>query len=161
MSQLRKIEVAVAVLLTLAAVSLRLEAGLSADALWRDEANTVALATLPTIRDIWTQLQFDSFPLLWLLIVRVIARVFGPENDQAFRAVGFLVGLGMVGTIWYYARTVYRSVPIVSLALLGLAPSVIVWGDSIRAYIGPRARRILRRKSRRSSSHTKGATSAA
>jgi hypothetical protein len=32
--------------------------------LWRDETNTFNLAHMPSLRDIWHNLQFDSFPLL-------------------------------------------------------------------------------------------------
>ena len=38
--------------------------------LWRDETNTFNLAHMPSLRDIWHNLQFDSFPLLWPLLVR-------------------------------------------------------------------------------------------
>jgi hypothetical protein len=107
---------------------------ISAGPLWRDEANTVGLATLPTFGDIWKNLQYDSFPLLWLLIIRGVSSLVGPMNDPAFRILGFLVGVGLIAVLWVNARTLRHSFPLVSLALLAMSPSVIIWGDSMRAY---------------------------
>lgn len=131
---LRKAEWAVAILLTLAAVCLHLINATSAGGLWRDEAFTVDLATLPGIGDIWNNLAGESFPMLWHLIVRGVSMVVGPMNDPAFRALGGAVGLSVVAAIWLYARTLRQSCPIVSLALLGLSPTMIRWGDSMRAW---------------------------
>lgn len=131
---LRQAEATLAALLTLASAWLHFTAARSAGALWRDESNTVALSTLPSVGDIWTNLQFDSFPLLWLLIIRGFASIAGPMNDSAFRALGFCIGLGVLGALWFSARTFRYSFPLLSLALLGLSPSLIVWGDSMRAY---------------------------
>ncbi|MEO7503473.1 MAG: hypothetical protein ABIW94_12615 [Gemmatimonadaceae bacterium] len=55
-------------------------------------------------------------------------------NDPAFRILGFSIGLCVVAALWFAARTFRHSVPLSSLALLGMSPSLIVWGDSIRAY---------------------------
>ncbi|HEV8695265.1 MAG TPA: glycosyltransferase family 39 protein [Lysobacter sp.] len=134
MSRLRKAEWGAALLLTFLVFCLHLMAATSVGPLWRDEANTVALATLPGFGDVWRNLQFDSFPMLWLLIVRCIVAVFGPMNDAVFRGVGFLIGMGLVASLWFIARSFGHSLPLVSLALLGMSPSMIRWGDSIRAY---------------------------
>ena len=133
-SALKKAEWAAGIVLTLVVVALHLLAATSAGGLWRDEANTVGLATLPALGDVWKNLQYDSFPILWLLIVRWFARVVGPMNDPAFRTLGFVVGVSVVGALWFTARTFRHSVPLVSLALLGMSPSLILWGDSMRAY---------------------------
>ena len=130
----RGAEWSAALLLTALIVCLHLVAATSAGALWRDEANTVAIATLPRIGDVWNNLQYDSFPMLWLLIVRGYATLAGPMNDPAFRALGFLIGVGVTGALWFYARTIRQSVPLVSLTLLGMSPSMIRWGDTVRAY---------------------------
>jgi hypothetical protein len=131
---LRLAETAVAALLTITSIVLHVRATMSAGALWRDEANTVSLATLPTFADLWRNMEFDSFPLLWLLVVRAYGSLVGPMNDQAFRALGFVVGLALLSALWLNARTFRYNLPLVSLALLGLTPSLIVWGDSVRAY---------------------------
>jgi hypothetical protein len=133
-SPLRRAEAGVAALLTLAAIWLHFVAVTSFGALWRDEANTVGLATLPTLRDVANNIQFDSFPILWLLLIREFSALVGVMNDPAFRALGFVVGVGVIGMLWLNARTFGHSFPFFSVVLLGLSPSVIVWGDSIRAY---------------------------
>ena len=131
---LKRAEAIVAALLTIEAIWLRYVAATAGGALWRDEANTVALVTLPSLSDVWKNLQFDSFPILWLFVVRGFSAVVGPMNDQAFRVLGFVVGLAIVGVLWFYARTFRQSYPVISLALFAISPSVIVWGDSVRGY---------------------------
>lgn len=131
---LRRVEFAAAAFLTAEAILLRVVAATSAGPLWRDEANTIGLVTLPTIRDVWAHIHFDSFPMLWLLVVRQLSEQAGPMNNAAFRVFGLIVGILTVAVLWFYARTFRYSVPLASLALLGLAPSVIVWGDSLRGY---------------------------
>src|SRR6266516_4425416 len=42
---------------------------MNAGPLWRDETNTFNLAHMPSFRDIWNNLQFESFPLPWPLVV--------------------------------------------------------------------------------------------
>jgi hypothetical protein len=133
-STLRKAELGAALFLTLEAIWLRVVAATSAGALWRDEANTVGLATLPSIRSVWDNLQWDSFPMLWILIVRAVSEFAGPMNDPAFRILGLVMGVGIIAALWFYARSFHYTLPLVSLALLALSPSVIVWGDSLRAY---------------------------
>jgi len=131
---IRHLEWATAVLLTLAVISLHVISVTSAGPLWRDEANSVALATLPTLGEVWRNLQNDSFPLLWLLIIRGFSTLVGELNDPAFRWLGFCVGMTVVGILWVNARTFRYSFPLLSLALLAMSPSLIVWGDSTRAY---------------------------
>ena len=133
-SRIDRAEAAVAALLTIGAIWLQGVAAASAGPLWRDEANTVALATMPTMSEVWRNLQFDSFPLLWIGIIRVYSGIVGPSNDAAYRALGFAVGVGVTAALWIVARSINRSPPLVSLVLFGLCPSFILWGPSARAY---------------------------
>jgi hypothetical protein len=109
-------------------------AATSGGGLWRDEANTVGIATLPHLADVWKNLSNDSFPILWLLIVRAVSAVFGLMNDTAFRTLGFVIGAGVVGVLWLNARSFGHRLPLISLVLLGMSPSMIRWGDTMRAY---------------------------
>ena len=131
---LRRLEAAVAALLTLAAIWLHFVAARSLGGLWRDESNTVAVSTMPTLRDVVSNLQYDSFPILWLLVIRYFSLLAGPLNDPAFRVLGFAVGVGVIGMLWFNARTFGHFFPFFSVLLLGLSPTVILWGDSMRAY---------------------------
>ncbi len=121
-------------LLTVAAIVLHIIAMRAAGPLWRDEANTLALATLPSVSEVWENLQYDSFPFLWIFLVRQAANIFGPMNDQAFRVIGFVMGVGGVAALWVSARSFGHRLPLVALALFALSPSVVRWGDSFRAY---------------------------
>lgn len=106
-----------------------------AGGLWRDEANTMNLATLPTLADIYKNLQFDSFPLAWPLLLRAWSSVAGTGNDTALRLLGFLVGLGVLAALWLASRQLLnRPRPVLTLALVGLNPAIIFWGDSLRAW---------------------------
>jgi hypothetical protein len=129
--------------MTLAAVALHVVSAVSAGALWRDEVNTVGLATLPGFRDVWQNLQFDSFPILWLVAVRFLSATFGSMNDAAFRAAGLVVGLFLLAAVWMSARFMGRQVPLVALSIFALSPAVIRWGDSLRAYGAGMAAAIL------------------
>lgn len=133
MNLLRRTEWASAVLATLLVVSLHLVFFSHAGGLWRDEANTVGVSTLPTFGEFLHWLDFDSFPILWLLIMRGW-HVIGLGSDGALRVLGCAVGLGLVGALWLNARAFNYRLPFFSLLLLGINSSVIRWGDSIRAY---------------------------
>lgn len=132
--RLSRAEISLAVVLSTAAIAFHFLSAVSAGALWRDEANTVGLATLPGIHDVWNNLQYDSFPVGWILLVRVLAQAAGAMNDPAFRFVGLIIGLTLLGMLWVNARVFSYRTPLISLALLALNPSVIRWGDSLRAY---------------------------
>ena len=60
--------------------------------------------------------------------------VFGADNDAALRALGFITGLAVLGALWLNARAFGIRWPVLSLALIGLNPMVIRYGDSARAY---------------------------
>jgi len=125
---------AAAAFLTLVVICLHYMAATSGGGLWRDEANTVGIATLPHLADVWKNLSNDSFPILWLLIVRAFSALFGPMNDTAFRALGFVIGVGVVAMLWLNARSFGHRLPFFSLVLLGMSPAMIRWGDTMRAY---------------------------
>jgi hypothetical protein len=129
-----KFDWAAAAFLTLVVICLHVMAATSGGGLWRDEANTVGIATLPHLADVWKNLSNDSFPILWLLIVRAVSAVFGLMNDTAFRTLGFVIGAGVVGVLWLNARSFGHRLPLISLVLLGMSPSMIRWGDTMRAY---------------------------
>jgi len=121
-------------LLALLAIALHLRFVSHVGGLWRDEANSANLATLPSLGEIWHLLDYDSFPILFFAVLRTWSGVFGPNNDAALRALGCIMGLGVLWTLWFNARTFGVRWPVLSLALIGLNPMVIRYGDSMRAY---------------------------
>ncbi len=131
---LDRLEWLVAILLTLAAVALHLRLFREVGGLWRDEVNSVNLASWPTISGMWRHLDYDSFPILNFLILRGWITIFGAGNDLAFRALGLIVGLAIIGALWLSGRSFGARAPILSLALLGSNPMFMRYGDSVRAY---------------------------
>lgn len=102
--------------------------------LWRDEANSVNLATLPSFAEMWRVLDYDSFPILFFALLHGWTAVFGANDDLALRALGLITGLGILGAVWASGRSFGIKWPILSLALIGLNPMIIRYGDSTRAY---------------------------
>jgi hypothetical protein len=130
---LRKLEWNLAVLVTGIAVVLHVLFALHAGALWRDEAGVVNLATMPTLSDVWNNLYFDSFPVFWPVILRVWTAV-GLGSDAGLRCLGLIIGLMILGTLWFNARVFRLRFPLFSVVLLGLSPTILIWCDSMRAW---------------------------
>ncbi|MEP7248798.1 MAG: hypothetical protein ABI787_03350 [Spartobacteria bacterium] len=130
----RLLEWMAASLLALAAIALHIRFVTHVGALWRDETNSVNIATLPSLAEVWHFLDYDSFPILYFAVLRAWTGVFGSGNDQALRALGLLMGLGILGALWSNARAFGSRLPLLSFALVGLNPMVVRYGDSNRAY---------------------------
>ena len=104
-----------------------------AGGLWRDEAALARLATLPSLGSVWRLLARDSVPILAPLAIRTYAGVAG-AGDQALRGFGLAVGLAVAAALWLAARAAGRSLPLLSLALVGVNAAFVVFGDSLRGY---------------------------
>lgn len=79
-------------------------------------------------------LHFDSFPALWLLVLHSwIALGFG-QTDLSLRVLGFLIGLGVVGMILWTARQFRGGVPLISMVLFAMSPTVVLFGGEVRGY---------------------------
>lgn len=118
---------------TMLAIYLHLRCLTHAGPLWRDEANTIAVATKPSWGALVGALEHESFPILSFAIVRGFAALAGGA-DLALRVLGLLVGLGVLAVLWVEYRSLRIGVPLFSLSLFALNPVVIRWGDSLRAY---------------------------
>jgi hypothetical protein len=121
------------ILLTAVVAFLHVYFALHAGALWRDEAQTVSIAGMNSLAEIWGYLAHGSFPMLWYLVLRFFESLFSP-GDFGYRLLGCGVGLGLVATLWLNARQLKFDIPLISVALLGFNPVVLRWGDSVRAY---------------------------
>ena len=129
----REIEWALGALITAAGLYLHWVNLRSAGALWRDEAGVVRIATLPTIREMWSNLGHESCPTLFPALLHAWSFTLG-GSDAALRVFGFIGGLLMLGAVWLTGWLFDRSAPLIALGLLALNPSVVRWGDSLRAY---------------------------
>ena len=122
------------VIVTLVAIALHVRFVTHVGGLWRDEANSVQLSTLPTITGIWHNLDYDSFPILFFVLLRAWTGLFGADSDAALRLLGLIIGLITLGVLFLNARTFRAHLPVLSIALIGLNPMLIRYGDSSRAY---------------------------
>jgi Dolichyl-phosphate-mannose-protein mannosyltransferase len=129
----RKIEWVIGAVITAAAVYLHWVNFRSAGALWRDEAGLVRIATVPTAREMWSNVGHESCPILFPALIRTWSFTVG-GSDAALRLFGVMVGLLMLGAVWLNGWFFNRSVPLIALGLLAVNPSVVRWGDALRAY---------------------------
>ncbi len=123
----------VALGLTGLSVLLHMENRERAGGLWRDEASSVALSSAASFAAIYENLQYDSFPLGWFLVLRGWIRAAGAE-DPSLRTLGLIVGLACLAAIWRNGWLFAHRIPLVTLLLLGVSGAVIRYGDSLRAY---------------------------
>jgi hypothetical protein len=107
---------------------------MNAGPLWRDETNTFNLAHMPSLRDIWHNLPFDSCPLLWPLLVRGCGMLGLSEADMGIRILGLGIGLFFLASLWLCQRWIGGRAPILSIALLGALPAFIFVVGANRAY---------------------------
>jgi hypothetical protein len=123
-----------ALIVTAAAVFLHLVFLKNAGGLWRDEAGVVRLATLPDFGETWKYLGHESCPLFFPAVIRFWSDIGLGGTDFGLRVYGLIVGLLLLGAVWFNAWTLTRSVPLISLGLLAANIAVVRWGDSLRAY---------------------------
>jgi hypothetical protein len=133
-SWIRRFEWLVVLLTALLAAVLHLRFVSHVGGLWRDETNSVHLATLPSFAEVLRFLDYDSFPILFFAVLRGWLGVFGSDNEAALRALGCIIGLAVLGALSFNARAFGIRWPVLSLALIGLNPMLIRYGDSTRAY---------------------------
>jgi MFS family permease len=127
------IEAGVTAVLLLILIALHVIVFQESGALWRDEVNSVNLSTLPSLLDVWENLQFDSFPMLWLLLLRAwIFMGFG-GTDLGLRALGLITGIGTLAALWFAARSLRVRLPMVSFVLFAMSSTAFLC-DSLRAY---------------------------
>src|SRR5262245_54150152 len=87
------IETSAALIGTVFSATLLVLTAMTAGPLWRDETNTFNLAHMPSLRDMWRNLQFDSFPPLWPLLLRGCGMLGLADSDMGIRILGLGVGL--------------------------------------------------------------------
>lgn len=107
---------------------------LNAGGLWRDEAAAVNLSGSSSFSEIWSHLEHESFPLLLTLLLRGWTALGLGGSDLGLRIFGLLAGIAVLAALWWNAWTFSKSPPLFSLLLFALSPTLIRWGDSLRAY---------------------------
>ncbi len=130
---LSRIETGTAVILLLILLSLHMIVFLFSGALWRDEISSVNLIDVRSWESFWDKFRFDSFPVLWIVLLKAWNLIGLGKTDFALRTLGFIIGLGTLGAIWYAARSLELRLPLVSLVLFAMTPAALAT-DSLRAY---------------------------
>ncbi|MBN1391747.1 MAG: hypothetical protein JW947_02980 [Sedimentisphaerales bacterium] len=130
---IQKTELIAGAIISLITILLHLAFMRHAGAFWRDEVNSINLATMPTVSDIWRYLNYDAFPALLPLILRFWAN-FGTGSELWLRVFGFLTGVCILGTVWLNGRLLGYRVPLLSIALFAFNPLSVQIGDAIRPY---------------------------
>ena len=123
----------VATLLTLAVIALHAVLWTNVGDLWRDEVNSVTVASMPAWPAIWDTMPYDSFPILYFALLRAWTGIFG-DAVASLRALGLCLGLGGIGAVWWLARRLYAGPPLLLLAMVAMSAAVIRYGDANRAY---------------------------
>jgi hypothetical protein len=98
--------------------------------LWRDEVNLLNLAGTDSLHE----MARDSFPILMPLLVHGWSGLGLTETDLHLRLLGTFIGLGLLLAIWLAAMSARRPPPVLGLFLFATNSTVIIYGDSIRAY---------------------------
>jgi hypothetical protein len=129
----RGLEMAVAAALSLWIIVLHFLYLTHAGPLWRDEAGSIAFASMPSAAAIWHNLRYDNFPPLFVAVARAWT-LAGLSSDADYRVLGFLTGLGTLGALWFAARTLGGRAPLLVLAFYATNPVAIRVGDSMRPY---------------------------
>src|SRR5437763_1854095 len=127
-------ETAAALIGTVFSAMLLVLTAMNAGPLWRDETNTFNLAHMPSLRDIWNNLPFDSCPLLWLFVLRGCGMLGLTNHDIGIRILGLFVGLFFLASLWLCQHSIGGRAPTLSIALLGGLPAFIFIVGANRAY---------------------------
>jgi len=129
-----QLEWGVALLITAVVIWLDINYARHAGVLWRDEINSLSMATYSSLQTTWERLQFDSFPMLWYLVLREWVKAGMARTDAGFRIFGLLVNVAILGILWLNAWRMSRRPPLVALTLLGANATVMMYCGSVRGY---------------------------
>ncbi len=105
-----------------------------AGAMWRDEIHSVVLARLPGWLAMFHSLANDSFPGLWVCVLRLWMAAGMGAGDGWTRLLGVVLSAGVVAALWVSARWTRTSPPVLALAFAAFNPAVFYFGSSLRAY---------------------------
>lgn len=129
----QRIELIVAAALTCVLLGAHLVHLFYAGPLWRDEIASLNFATKPSWSEFWAAFSLDIFPGLFFVMLRGWHALVG-DDDFKLRILGCFIGLAIVVAFWVNARLTRRKTPVLTLLLFGFCPTLLIWGDTLRAY---------------------------
>lgn len=103
-------------------------------AFWRDECSSILLSRAPSWPEMWGNLVDDSFPGLFVSLLRAWTQTGLGSSDAGIRLLGILISLGTMVSVVWSCRAMQVKVPALALALVGMNEAVFYTGSSIRAY---------------------------
>jgi hypothetical protein len=133
-SNTRRASLVLAALLCLALAALQVEYRRHAGPLWRDEVNSVNLATLPSFGEVLRNAHLDSFPVVWASLLHAWTAAGLGDTDRDLRRLGLLVGLATLIALWWTARQLDVDPPLIAFLLFGMSPTIVIYGDMVRGY---------------------------
>ena len=128
------VETAVALAGTVFSAGLLVLTAMYAGPLWRDETNTINVAQMPSLTELWNNMHCESFPPLWPLLLRGYGFLGMADSDAGIRVLGLYVGWVFLALLWFCSRWMGGRAPILSMALLGSLPAVVFIMGANRAY---------------------------
>lgn len=131
---MKRIEWALFGLFCLIVLSLQVLLYRHAGSFWRDETSTIQVAGSPSFASMWASLSWDSFPGLFVSLLRIWILAGPGATDAGIRLFGSLIALGGVASVLVSFREMTRSVPLVALSLIAMNDTIFYFGSSIRAY---------------------------
>ena len=135
LSQIRRIEVLFAGALSGIVAFLLVYRASQVGALWRDEVATIGVATMPSLSQLWSSLPHECCPVLPYIALRAwTGAPWLGGGDLSLRVLAALIGLGVLAVFWLNRKGLGYTVPIFSLVLFGLNPTVLQWWITIRGY---------------------------
>jgi len=126
-----RLEITLGVALTAVLVAARVVAYDHAGGLWRDEVDSVNLASDPAYGETWMRAWFPA--LFSEVLHRWVSLGFG-ESDASLRSYGLLCGFLHVAAAWWTGRQFGARVPWALLVGLAFNPAMIVYGGSVRPW---------------------------
>jgi hypothetical protein len=133
-TRLERLELGVAVALTVATCYLHLTFMRHAGGLWRDEVVSFNVATQPTLGLVHEAVRYDSFPSFFHLLLRGWLSLGLGDSDLGARCLGLLIGVSVLGAFWWNARVFGARFPLFSLLLVGISGLCVRTTDAIRGY---------------------------
>jgi len=103
-------------------------------AFWRDETNTIQLASAADWGTVWNWLAKDTAPLMIHALLRTwMTTEYGATLD-GLRLMGILISLGIVVSLTISCRLVTGRLPLLALSVVAFNASIFYYCSSIRAY---------------------------
>ncbi len=127
-------ETMVALLGTAFSALLLIVAAMNAGPLWRDEVNTINVAKMASMPELWHNMSFESFPPLWPLLLRGWDFLGLANSDADIRILGLFTGFFFLASVWFCSRCIGARAPMITIALMGSLPAFIFIVGANRAY---------------------------